>query len=51
LDAQIAALTVAGAQKVYSEKESGAKSNRPALARAIAALDAGDVLVAIGWIG
>jgi DNA invertase Pin-like site-specific DNA recombinase len=31
-DAQIAALTAAGAQKVYSEKESGAKTNRPALA-------------------
>jgi DNA invertase Pin-like site-specific DNA recombinase len=45
LDAQIAALTAAGAQKVFSEKESGAKANRPALGRAIAALDAGDVLV------
>ena len=45
LDAQIAALTAAGAQKVFSEKESGAKTNRPALARAIAALDAGDVLL------
>jgi len=45
LDAQIAALTAAGALKVYSEKESGAKTNRPALARAIAALDAGDVLL------
>jgi DNA invertase Pin-like site-specific DNA recombinase len=37
LDAQVAALTAAGAQKVYSEKESGAKTNRPALARARAA--------------
>jgi DNA invertase Pin-like site-specific DNA recombinase len=45
LDAQIAALTAAGAQKVYSEKESGAKTNRPALARATASLDAGDVLL------
>jgi DNA invertase Pin-like site-specific DNA recombinase len=45
LDTQIAALTAAGALKVYSEKESGAKTNRPALARAIAALDAGDVLL------
>jgi DNA invertase Pin-like site-specific DNA recombinase len=43
LDAQTEALTAAGALKVYSEKESGAKTNRPALARAIAALDAGDV--------
>jgi DNA invertase Pin-like site-specific DNA recombinase len=45
LDAQTEALTAAGALKVYSEKESGAKSNRPALARAIAALDTGDVLL------
>jgi DNA invertase Pin-like site-specific DNA recombinase len=45
LDAQAAALTAAGAVKVYSEKESGAKTNRPALARALAALDAGDVLL------
>jgi DNA invertase Pin-like site-specific DNA recombinase len=45
LDAQIAALTAAGAVKVCSEKESGAKTNRPALARALAALDAGDVLL------
>jgi DNA invertase Pin-like site-specific DNA recombinase len=45
LDAQTEALTAAGALKVYSEKESGAKTNRPALARAPAALDAGDVLL------
>jgi DNA invertase Pin-like site-specific DNA recombinase len=45
LDAQIAALTAAGAQKVFSQKESGARTNRPALGRAIAALDAGDVLL------
>jgi DNA invertase Pin-like site-specific DNA recombinase len=45
LDAQIAALTAAGVVKVYSEKESGAKTNRPALARVLAAMDAGDVLL------
>jgi DNA invertase Pin-like site-specific DNA recombinase len=45
LDAQIAALTAAGAQKVFSEKESGAQADRPALRRAIASLDAGDVLL------
>jgi DNA invertase Pin-like site-specific DNA recombinase len=45
LEGQTEALTAAGAVKVYSEKESGAKTNRPALARAIAALDAGDVLL------
>ena len=44
-DDQVKALRLAGAEKVYSEKESGAKTNRPALARAIAALDAGDVLL------
>ena len=37
LDAQIAALKAAGAERVFSEKQSGAK--------ALAALDAGDVLV------
>ena len=45
LDAQVVALTAAGAQKVYSEKGSRAQTNRPALAPAIAALDAGDVFV------
>jgi DNA invertase Pin-like site-specific DNA recombinase len=49
LDAQIAALTAAGALKVYSEKLSGAQSDRPALRRAIAALDAGDVLLVTSW--
>jgi DNA invertase Pin-like site-specific DNA recombinase len=45
LDAQTEALTAAGAVKVYSEKESGARTNRPALARVLAAMDAGDVLL------
>jgi Resolvase, N terminal domain len=45
LDAQVAALTAAGAQKVYQEKVSGAKTDRPALAKAVAALDALDVLM------
>lgn len=35
----------AGAAKVFSEKISGATADRPELQRAIAALDAGDVLV------
>jgi DNA invertase Pin-like site-specific DNA recombinase len=48
LDAQCEALTAAGAVKVYSEKESGARTNRPALARVVAALDAGDVLLVTG---
>jgi hypothetical protein len=37
LDAQQAALTAAGAEKVYAEKISGAVANRKALARAFAA--------------
>lgn len=45
LDNQLAALTAAGAVKIFSEKESGAKTDREQLARAIAALDKGDVLL------
>lgn len=45
LDAQQAALRLAGAEKVYSEKISGAVTDRPALAKALAALGNGDVLV------
>jgi DNA invertase Pin-like site-specific DNA recombinase len=45
LDAQIAALKAARAVKVYSEKQSGAKTDRAALARVLAALGSGDVLM------
>jgi DNA invertase Pin-like site-specific DNA recombinase len=45
LDAQVAALKAAGAERVFSEKQSGAKTDRAALAKALAALSAGDVLV------
>jgi DNA invertase Pin-like site-specific DNA recombinase len=45
LDNQIAALTTAGTVKIFSEKESGAKTDREQLARAIAMLDRGDVLL------
>jgi len=45
LDAQHAALIGAGAEKVFAEKVSGAVIDRKALARAIAALGAGDVLL------
>jgi DNA invertase Pin-like site-specific DNA recombinase len=45
LDAQQAALMAAGAEKVFSEKVSGAVTDRKALARAIATLQVGDVLL------
>jgi DNA invertase Pin-like site-specific DNA recombinase len=45
LDAQQAALTAAGASKLFAEKVSGAQTDRKQLAKAIAALDAGDVLL------
>ena len=38
LDAQQSALTAAGAERVFSEKVSGAKTDRTQLAKAIAAL-------------
>jgi DNA invertase Pin-like site-specific DNA recombinase len=43
--AQVAALIEAGASKVFKEVASGAKSDRAQLQRAVAALDAGDVLM------
>jgi DNA invertase Pin-like site-specific DNA recombinase len=45
LDAQLEVLNAAGCAKVFAEKISGARSDRPQLAKAIAALGAGDVLV------
>jgi DNA invertase Pin-like site-specific DNA recombinase len=45
LDAQHATLTAAGAEKVFAEKVSGAQTDRKQLAKAIAALDTGDVLL------
>jgi DNA invertase Pin-like site-specific DNA recombinase len=44
LDAQQAALREAGATSVFSEKVSGAKTDRAQLAKAIATLTAGDTL-------
>jgi DNA invertase Pin-like site-specific DNA recombinase len=44
LDAQQAALRDAGCERIFSEKESGAKTDRQQLARAIAALADGDTL-------
>jgi DNA invertase Pin-like site-specific DNA recombinase len=45
LDAQVSALKAAGVDKVFSEKQSGAKTDRAALGRALAALESGDVLM------
>lgn len=45
LDAQIAELTAAGVTRIFSEKVSGAKTDRPELTRALAAVRQGDVLV------
>jgi DNA invertase Pin-like site-specific DNA recombinase len=45
LDTQEGALRGAGAERVFAERISGAVSHRKALARAVAALGAGDVLL------
>jgi DNA invertase Pin-like site-specific DNA recombinase len=45
LDSQQAALVAAGCEKVFSEKVSGAKTDRAQLAKAIATLAEGDTLI------
>jgi DNA invertase Pin-like site-specific DNA recombinase len=45
LDAQLASLKAAGAERIFSEKISGAITDRKALAKAMAALGSGDVLL------
>ena len=45
LDAQIAQLKAAGAEKVFREKVSGARADRPELARLMRTLSAGDVVI------
>ena len=45
LDAQQVSLKAAGAQRIFAEKVSGAKTDRKQLAKAIQALQAGDVLL------
>jgi DNA invertase Pin-like site-specific DNA recombinase len=45
LDAQQSALREAGAERVFSEKVSGAKTDRQQLAKALAALGPGDTLM------
>jgi DNA invertase Pin-like site-specific DNA recombinase len=45
LDMQDATLRAAGAERVFCEKQSGIKTDRAALARCMASLGAGDVLL------
>jgi DNA invertase Pin-like site-specific DNA recombinase len=45
LEAQIAQLKGAGATRIFSEKLSGARADRPQLARLLESLDRGDVVV------
>src|ERR1700684_3263567 len=45
VEAQIAALIAAGAEKIFREVASGGKTDRAQLRRALDQLDAGDVLV------
>ena len=45
MTAQVAELKAAGCAEIFQEKVSGAKSDRKQLARLIARLDKGDVLV------
>jgi hypothetical protein len=45
LESQLSGLKAAGAEKVFSEKQSGAKTDRRELAKAIASLGQGDVLL------
>jgi hypothetical protein len=45
VDAQVRQLTKAGCKKVFRETASGAKTDRAQLAKALATLDADDVLM------
>ena len=45
LESQLSALNDAGAVKIFAEKESGVKTDRKELERAIATLDKGDTLL------
>ena len=45
LDAQIAQFKAAGAEKIFREKVSGARANRPELARLMRGLATGDVML------
>jgi hypothetical protein len=50
LASQDAQLHAAGCAKVYCEKVSGARTDRPELAKLLRRLDEGDVVMVTGWI-
>jgi DNA invertase Pin-like site-specific DNA recombinase/predicted nucleotidyltransferase len=45
LDSQLEALTAAGCEKIFREKISGAKAERPQLIKLLATIDSGDTLI------
>jgi DNA invertase Pin-like site-specific DNA recombinase len=45
LDVQLAELKAAGATRIFSEKQSGARTDRPQLRKALAAIGKGDTLI------
>ena len=45
LDVQLAELKAAGATRIFSEKQSGARTDRPQLRKALAAIGKGDTLL------
>jgi DNA invertase Pin-like site-specific DNA recombinase len=45
LDAQVAELKAAGATRIFSEKQSRARSDRPQLRKALIAIGKGDTLI------
>ena len=49
VDAQVTALRTAGAEKIFRETASGARSDRAQLRRALDKLDADDALVIAEW--
>lgn len=51
LDAQLAALKAASADKMFSERMSGARSDRPQLARMLKTLRADDVVIVASSTG
>ena len=51
LSGQLEALKAAGAETIYREKISGARADRPQLAKLMASLKAGDLVTVTKFIG